>query len=231
MKESIKNAAYLKEARLFSGLTDEELLAISGRVSLRAYPKGQVILFEEDTNEYMYSVLEGMVKVFYTTEEGKESIVAFHGAGESFGEVSLIDQLTTPATVAAQEKSLVLIISRDDFFEIIQSQPKVMYNLYQMLAGRLRHSWGQVRMLHFNDASNRIMAAIKDMAAERGEASAGGVLLPLRLTHQNIADMTGLTRETVTRVIDKWKKANLITIDANRYMSISHRFFEENFNL
>ncbi len=231
MSKISANAEDLKLAQLFSDLTEEELSFISGRISLRAFQKDEIILFEEDANEYMYSVLEGEVKVFYMTEEGKESIVAFHGPGESFGEVSLIDQQTIPATVAAREKAVVLIIGRKDFFDIIQSQPKVMNRLLLLLAGRLRHSWNQVRMLHFKDASFRIMTSLKDLCAERGEPFPEGVLLKLKLTHQNIADMTGLTRETVTRVIDKLKKSDLITMDENRHMMISHKFFEENFSL
>lgn len=229
MSES--NVAYLKQAELFSDLTEEELLVVAERVTLREFNKGQVILFEEDTNKYMYSVLKGEVKVFYITEEGKESIVAFHGSGESFGEVSLIDQQTTPATVAAVEKSLVLIISRDDFFEIILHQPKAMNRLLLILTGRLRHSWSQIRLLHFKDAANRIKASMQVMAEERGEECRGGVLLKLRLTHQNIADMTGLTRETVTRVIDRWKKSGLVSLDENRYLLLHKLFFEENLDL
>ena len=228
---SDKNVAYLKRAELFSDLTEQELLDIAERVTLREFNKGQVILFEEDTNKYMYSVLEGEVKVFYITADGKESIVAFHGAGESFGEVSLIDQQTTPATVAAVEKSLVLIISRDIFFEIILHQPKAMNRLLLILTGRLRHSWSQIRLLHFKDAANRIKASMQVMAEERGEECPGGVLLKLRLTHQNIADMTGLTRETVTRVIDRWKKSGLVSLDENRYLLLHKLFFEENLDL
>lgn len=231
MGKKSDGSASLVQAQLFSDLTEEELSPIACRISVREFQKGEIILFEEDTNKYMYSVLEGEVKVFHTTEDGKESIVAFHGKGESFGEVSLIDQQTTPATVAAQERSVVLIVGRDDFFDIIQSQPKVMHKLLLLLTGRLRHSWNQARMLHFKDAAYRIKTAIKNMLVERGEDVPGGVLLKLRLTHQNIADMTGLTRETVTRVIDKWKKTGLLSIDENRHMLISHSFFEENFTL
>ncbi len=221
----------LKEAQIFSGLNDEELSFVAAKVSLREYKKGQVILYEEDTNRYMYSVIHGEVKVFYTTEEGKESVVAFHGAGESFGEVSLIDQQTIPATVAALETSLVMVVGRSDFFDIVYKLPKVMNQLLLLLSGRLRQSWSQVRMLHFKDASFRVMAAIRDLCLDRGEPAPDGVLLKLRLTHQNIADMTGLTRETVTRVIDKWKKMELVSINENRHMLIKNKFFEENFVL
>lgn len=218
----------LKQAQIFSELSETEVLFVAGRVSLREFKKGQVILYEEDTNQYMYSVLKGEVKVFYTTEDGKESVVAFHGAGESFGEVSLIDQQTIPATVAAVEPSLVMIVGRDDFFEIVYNLPKVMNQLLLLLSGRLRQSWSQVRMLHFKDASYRVMTAIRDLSLDRGESVPEGVLIKLRLTHQNIADMTGLTRETVTRVIDKWKKMELITINEDRHMLIKDKFFEEN---
>jgi len=225
------NVEYLEQTLLFSDLTAEERASVTGHIAIREFQKGQVILFEEDANKYMYSVLSGEVKVFYTTEEGKESIVAFHGVGESFGEVSLIDQQTIPATVVALETSLVLIIGRDDFFEILRTQPKVMHKLLLLLTGRLRLAWNQVRMLHFKDASYRILTSIRDLSMERGEPVPEGILLKLRLTHQNIADMTGLTRETVTRVIDKWKKKGLLSIDENRHMLINHKVFEENFTL
>ena len=86
-------------------------------------------------------------------------------------------------------------------------------------------------MLHFNDASNRVKASLQEMAAERGEEGPDGVLLKLRLTHQNIADLTGLTRETVTRIIDKWKRSGLLSLDENRHMLIRHSFFKENSTL
>lgn len=231
MAEYNANHDYLEQTQLFSDLTADERSSVTGHIAIREFQKGQVILFEEDANKYMYSVLSGEVKVFHTTEEGKESIVAFHGVGESFGEVSLIDQQAIPATVVALERSLVLIIGRDDFFELIRTQPKVMHKLLLLLTGRLRLAWNQVRMLHFKDASYRIMTSIKDLSMERGEPVPEGVLLKMRLTHQNIADMTGLTRETVTRIIDKWKKKGLLSLDENRHMLVSHKVFEENYTL
>ena len=231
MDEYDKKIDYLGQTQLFSDLTAEERSLVANFVAIRKFNKGQVILLEEDTNKYMYSVLTGEVKVFYTTKEGKESIVAFHGVGESFGEISLIDQLTIPATVVAVQRSVVLLIGRDDFFEIVKTEPKVMNKLLLMLTGRLRLAWNQVRMLHYKDASYRIMSSIKDLSVERGESASEGILLKMRLTHQNIADMTGLTRETVTRIIDRWKRNGLLSLDENRHMLVSHKIFEENFIL
>ncbi|MEN8688167.1 MAG: cyclic nucleotide-binding domain-containing protein, partial [Desulfuromonadales bacterium] len=87
MAEYNANHDYLEQTQLFSDLMADERSSVTGHIAIREFQKGQVILFEEDANKYMYSVLSGEVKVFHTTEEGKESIVAFHGVGESFGEV------------------------------------------------------------------------------------------------------------------------------------------------
>ena len=86
-------------------------------------------------------------------------------------------------------------------------------------------------MLHFKDAAYRVKAFLHDMSLERGEKITGGVIIKLRLTHQTIADSTGLTRETVTRVVDRWKNDDLISIDDNRHIVIADTFFKENVDL
>ena len=104
----------LKNIQLFSSLTDEELHQISNRIVLKEFKKNKVILYEEDTNMFMYVILFGEVKVFQTTEDGKDIILAMHSAGEFFGEMSLIDGETVPATVSATKNSLIAIISKRD---------------------------------------------------------------------------------------------------------------------
>ena len=127
MAEYNANHDYLEQTQLFSDLTADERSSVTGHIAIREFQKGQVILFEEDANKYLYSVLSGEVKVFHTTDEGKESIVPLQGVGETVGEVSLIDQQAIPATVVAQGRYLVLLIGRDDFFGILRTQPKVMH--------------------------------------------------------------------------------------------------------
>src|SRR5512135_3727310 len=100
---------FLRNIELFSGLDEEELNQISSKVVLKEFKKNEVILYEEDTNEFMYIVLFGKVTVVKTTEDGKEIILAAHQSGEFFGEMSLIDGMTSPATVMATENSLVAL--------------------------------------------------------------------------------------------------------------------------
>jgi CRP/FNR family transcriptional regulator len=220
---------FLKTVELFSSLTDEELCQIRTKVTLKEFRKNEIILYEEDTNEFMYIIIFGKVKVFQTTEDGKDSILAIHGSGEFFGEISLIDGETTPATVSATENSLIAVISKRDFNSLLFSQEKVLNKFLQLLCFRLRVSWKKIQMLNFNSASQRIKMLFLIQVEEYGKKTDEGIILNIKLTHQNIADMTGLTRETITRVLDKWKKDGEITVLKNRFIRLNPAFLQTNF--
>ncbi|GEM_PF-197269 len=222
---------FLKKVPLFSSLTDEDLESISSKVILRQFRKNDTILYEEDTNEYMYIIRKGKVKVVRSTEDGKEIILAMHGAGSFFGEMSLIDGKTTPASVIATEDSLIAIIAKNDFFSIIFSQNKVAGNLLQILCARLRKSWDTIQLLNFNNAAQRTKMLFYMLSDEYGEKTPDGkTILNIRLTHQDISDMTGLTRETVTRVIDRFQKNNEITVLKNRFICLGRDFLRKDIN-
>src|SRR5574341_914009 len=190
-------AGLLKRIRLFRSLTEGELYDISPKVMLKEFRKNHVILREQDTNSFMYIIVRGKVKIYQITEQGKEMILSVHSAGDFFGEMSLIDGKTDPATVAAIEPSLIAVIPRDDFYFLLHSQKKILENLLELMCTRLRESWKKIQMLNFNDASQRIKMLMLMLAENYGEKANGGTTLRIKLIHQNIADMAGLTRETV----------------------------------
>lgn len=218
---------FLRNIQLFSGLDDEELFQISGKVVLKEFRKNEVILYEEDTNEYMYIILLGKVNVIQTTEDGKEIILATHQSGEFFGEMSLIDGRTSPATVLATEDSLVAIISKAEFHSLLTNYRKVLERMLQILCSRIRDSWSRIHLLNFKNASQRIKMLLLTLSFDRGEKTPEGITLNIKLTHQNIADMVGLTRETVTRVLDKWRKEGAITILKKRFIHLNSNFLQK----
>jgi CRP/FNR family transcriptional regulator len=218
---------HLKNIQLFSSLTDDELHQIKDKLSLKRYKKHEVILFEEDTTEYMYIILNGKTKVIQTTEDGKEILLAMHHSGEFFGEMSLLDGKTSPATVVAMEDSSVAIISRQEFYSLIRAQKRILDNLLLILCSRLRDSWEKIQLLNLKNASHRIKILFLMLSDRYGEKTAEGVTLNIKLTHQEIAEMTGMTRETVTRMIDKWQKDGEISVLKNRFIHLSSHFITE----
>ncbi len=226
MEEKFKNEL-LKKTLLFSSLTDEELHECSSKIIVRQFKKNETILYEEDTNKFMYIIFSGKVKVIRTTEEGKEIILAMHQPGDLFGEISLIDGKTTPATVIATEDSFIAIISKKDFYSILFTQNKALENLLKILSSRLRKSWETIQLLNFNNASQRVKMLFLMLSDEYGEKTTEGMILKVKLTHQNISDMTGLTRETVTRAMNKWQNNGEITTLENKFIRLDLDFLQK----
>ena len=224
-------SALLRNVQLFSSLTDQELLQISEKIRIKTFRKNETILHEEDTNEYMYTILSGKVKVIQTSEDGKETILAMHKTGDFFGEMSLIDGKTMPATVLAMEETLTAIISKQEFILLISMQGKVLEKLLIILCTRLRESWNKIQMLNFNNAAQRIKMLFSMLSAEYGEKSVDAITLNIKLTHQDIANMAGITRETVTRVIDKWQRDKEITVLKNKIIRFHPDFFKKDLQL
>lgn len=219
-----EKASALKNIQLFSELPDKELNQINSKIALKLFRKNETILYEENTSEFMYIILSGKVKVIKTTGEGKEIILAMHNAGNFFGEMSLIDGKTSPASVAATEDSIISVISKKDFYSLLFEHKKVLENLLKILSSRLRTSWDTIKLLNFNNASQRIRTLFFMLSEEHGKRTADGIILNANLSHKEISEMTGLTRETVTRVMDKWQKEGEIAILKNKSIRLNPAF-------
>jgi len=226
-RESIQ----LNMIELFASLTDEELDSISKLLAVKRFKKNEVILHEEDTNKFMYIVLSGRVRVVQITEDGKEILLAIHQAGEFFGEMSFIDGKTSPATIVAADDCVINIISRDEFYSAIYTHKKVLYNLLSILCSRLRESWDKIQLLNLKHASERLKILFHMLSNKYGEKTSKGITLNIKLTHQDMAEMTGMARETVTRVLDKWNKEGEINIIGNKLIQLKTGFLEKDLNL
>lgn len=229
MSDDYKNS-FLRKTEIFSSLSNTEMDQIINKMVFKQFKKNETILYEEDTNEFMYIILLGKVKAVRTTEEGKEIILAMHKSGSFFGEMSLIDGKTSPASVIATEDSLLAIINKKDFFSIVFLHNKVTGNLLKILCSRLRRCWDTIQLLNFNNASQRTKMLFLMLSDDYGEKTPEGIVLNIKLTHQDISDMTGLTRESVTRVIDKLQKSNEIII-VKKSICLTPAFMQEDLKL
>ncbi len=214
----------MKKIALFSSLTADELRKIEEKIIIKNYKKNQNILRAEYTSEYMYMILDGEAKVVQATEKGKEILLSMHRSGDFFGELSLIDGKTVPADVFATRNSTIAIIAKREFFSILFGQPKVLDNLLRLLCSRIREALKKIQLLNFNNAAQRIKMLFLMLSDNFGETTKDGTVLNVKLIHQDIADMTGLTRETVTRILDKWQKAGEIRILENRRILLRPAF-------
>ncbi|MBI4454911.1 MAG: Crp/Fnr family transcriptional regulator [Acidobacteria bacterium] len=209
---------FLRTVSLFSNLGDAELKEIFKVFKEQEFKKGDIILMEEDTGKSMYIVLDGRVKVSRLLPSGKEMILAFHETGDYFGEMALIDGGTTPATVTSMAHTCIAFVGRRDFTNVLLANPKVNFALLTMLCTRCRDAWTQIEVLTFNNADARIRTALFHLCQRKGEKISEGVRISLHLTHKEIADMTGISRETATRVLNNLQHQNVLTVETKHYI-------------
>ena len=205
----------IRSVPLFSTLTDDEFSPLAHIFVVRAYRKNQVIFLEEETGTYMYLVLSGKVKVAKAGAGGKETILAIHRTGDFFGEMSLLDGKTAPATVSAMEDSKIISVSGTDFHKYLLHNEKVMLQIIQVLCARLRQVW-QTQSLSSSTADARIRMGIHQLAKRHGIRDAHGIIIDFKITHQELAEMVGTSRETVTRVLTRLREQGIIEIDQRR---------------
>ena len=211
------NINFLRRVPLFEDLSEEELISVAGLFKERRYTRNGIVFVEEDTGKYMYIIKEGRVKVSRLLASGKETILAFHEEGEFFGEMALIDAGTTPATVTAVVASNILVVGAQDFNKLI-NHPKVNRALLKMLCRRCRDAWAQIETLTFYHADARIRKTLYQFCQKRGIQTDRGAMIGLHLTHQELACVAGVTRETATRVIGHLQNENLLRVETRHFL-------------
>ncbi len=208
---TVPTSDFLANVPLFGGLDPAERLRFVELTRERTYPKGSVILFENDPGDSLYIVRSGRVKVVLIGEDGREVILGVLEVGDHFGELSLIDQQPRSATVIAMDDSSLLILHRDDFRRRVEASPAVAWALLSELSRRLRRADEQIGGLVLLDVPGRIARLLLDTAAD----STGGTI-DRPLTHQTIAQMIGASRETVSRAMKEFQDAGWIGVERRR---------------
>jgi CRP/FNR family cyclic AMP-dependent transcriptional regulator len=202
---------FLATVPLFSGLQRDEIQRFAELTRERSYPKGSVILFQDDPGDSLFVLRAGRVKVVLIGEDGREVILGVLEPGAHFGELALIDDQPRSAHVIAMEDAQLLILRREDFRRRVEANPSVAWALLTELSRRLRRADVKIGGLVLLDVPGRIARLLLDLADETG-----GDAIDKPLTHQTIAQMIGASRETVSRAMKEFQDAGLITVERRR---------------
>jgi CRP/FNR family cyclic AMP-dependent transcriptional regulator len=204
-------ADFLATIPLFSGLPPEELERFAELTRERSYPKGSVILFQDDPGDSLFVLRDGRVKVVLIGEDGREVILGVLEPGAHFGELALIDDQPRSAHVIAMEDAQLLVLRREDFRRRVEANPTVAWALLSELSRRLRRADVKIGGLVLLDVPGRIARLLLDLADESGSEQ-----IEKPLTHQTIAQMIGASRETVSRAMKEFQDAGLIRVERRR---------------
>ncbi len=219
----------IKDVSIFAELKDDEIKSIADFCMPRTYPKNSMIILEEEFGDTVFAICEGTVKITRVNDEGKEVILALLGPGEIFGEMAIIDGESRSANALAQENCTLLAFPQNEFLKILKTYFKVSFALMSELAKRLRKSDQQIEALSLSDAENRIGVSMLNLAEDMGIIRKGKVTIEKLPFQQDIANMAGTSRETVSRVLKMFEEKNLIIKTGHRLVIPDYLFFKRLF--
>lgn len=204
----------LEEFQLFAGLDDSVLKEIRERAVTRSFPKNTVIVSEGDETNSLYLIETGRVKFFLSDESGQEVILNFQEAGDYFGELALLDGQPRSVSVMTMEPTTLSVVSREAFFRCLRESPDLALGLLENMARRLRELSDEVRALALSDVYGRVRRLLGRLAEERED----GQVVTEKITHQQISQMVGASREMVSRIMKDLVDGGYIEADGKFYL-------------
>ena len=220
-----KDLEALKQASLSSLFEEADLERVFNAGKQICLKKGQILFSENSYQETMYIILSGKVEIYKRHKQ-----IAVRGAGDFFGEMALLDGESRSANVIALEDTEVLTLNRDDFLTVLNDYPHIAILLLKEMAHRLRKSDRQIASLSLSAAEKRIALCILRIAEEQGVIQKGHVSIPKAPIQQDIANMSGTSRETVSRALKLLEKEGFIQRNGRELLINNYNKFIEEFD-
>jgi CRP/FNR family transcriptional regulator/CRP/FNR family cyclic AMP-dependent transcriptional regulator len=205
---------FLKKVPLFLELDDGELHQLASVVREQHYKKHTTIVRVDDPGGALYILKSGLVKITLEDQHGYEMILRILYPTDFFGDMSLLDGEPRSATITTQEPSEVLTVSRDHFLHIIEKSPKILLKVAAVLSKRLRKADELIHSLAFFDVYGKVARTLLNLASERGRETEQGTVIDMRLTQQELAELAGMTRETMARTLREFQQAGCIRVES-----------------
>jgi len=208
----------LRGVDLFSSLSDEQIKLLGRCFQKRIIPRDQLVILEnDDSDSSLFIIVKGAVKVFLSGAQGREAILALLGRGDFFGEMSLLDGEPRSASVRTTEQTELLTLKQEDFYKELKKQPELCFSLLAELSRRLRKANKQITSLALSSVWGRVADTLLKLSEEKGirtKTIQGKSCIVIRgkPSQQQFAEMSGTTRETVSRIFALMQKKEIIAL-------------------
>ena len=202
----------LAEAPIFNGLSASELEQIRAISVDRFYGRGKAVFFEGEPGEGFFVVVDGRVKIYKLSPEGKEKILHIYGPGQPFGEVPVFAGKRFPANAQTLAKSHLLFLPRTEIIRLIAENPSLALNMLAVLSSRLRQFTVQIESLALKEVPARLAAYLVVLAKEQGTSGA----VHLDISKGQLASLLGTIPETLSRILARMSGAGLIEVEGKK---------------
>jgi CRP/FNR family transcriptional regulator len=213
---STDKIAALRRTALFNGLDEDALRALAERAIERRFQKDELLFVAGEEARGLYVIVEGAVRAFRESADGREQVIHVERAGATFAEVPVFDDGAFPSTVAAETDSVLLFIDKRDVRSLCLAHPQIALAALKVLAGRLRRCAELVETLSLREVGQRLARFLLAEARSRGLRTGGGFEVTLTVTNQQIAARVGSVREVVSRALTRLQQDGLVALKGRR---------------
>jgi CRP/FNR family cyclic AMP-dependent transcriptional regulator len=210
---------YFESVNLFNVLCPHKTKVMGEKHEFRRYSKDQFIYIPNDEASHIYMVVEGRVKIGHYFDDGKEVVSAILTTGEIFGELALAGEERRKDFAQAMENNTTLCpLGIEELKALMKEDKELSFRILKLVGLRLMRLERKLELLVFKDARTRVIEFLKDAASWKGKKVGFETMIPTRLTHKDIAALTGTSRQTVTTILNELKDQNLIYFDRKKIL-------------
>jgi CRP/FNR family transcriptional regulator len=201
----------------FRKLTAEDRQRVAAVTRVRTFTKGETIFREQEPSDSFYSIASGRVKIVKASPSGKDLILEVFGVGDPFGAVAVYEGRPFPASAIAMEDTTCILIQRREFFALLEQYPSMVRGLLLGLTQRLIELTNRLTELTGGRIEARFARLFLKLGQDIGQKRDGGVFVPLPLSRQELADMTGTTIETAIRIMSRWTREEVVRTEKDGF--------------
>jgi CRP-like cAMP-binding protein len=216
----------IRRSLVFRRLGPEDRERLGAVSRLRNVAKGERIFAEGDPSDFFFTILSGRVKIFKMTPAGKDIILEIFGPGDPLGAVAVYEGRPFPASAVALEDTACMLVPRASFFALLEEHPSLVRGLLLGLTHRLVELTNRLTDLTGGRVEARFARLFLKLAQDLGRPAPHGTLIPLALSRQELADMTGTTIETCIRIMSRWGKDDIVRTEKDGFVVLDKAALE-----
>ncbi|MEO5742862.1 MAG: Crp/Fnr family transcriptional regulator [Vicinamibacterales bacterium] len=217
----------IRRTGMFKRLSQDDRQRLAGVSRLKSYRKGDRIFGEAEPSDFFYVVVSGRVKIVKMMPSGKDVILEIFGTGDPFGSVAAYEGRPFPASAIALEDTACLLTPRASFFSLLDEHPSLVRGLLLGLTQRLVELTNRLTELSGSRVEARFARLFLKLGDNIGQPTAEGRAIPMALSRQELADLTGTTIETAIRIMSRWGKDEIVRTDKDGFVLLDTAALQE----
>ena len=208
----------LERVPFLAALSVDDRRWLHERVRRRTYTRGDIIFQKDDPGQSLFIIEDGSVRIYVPGAQGMDLTLAVMGSGDFFGDLSLLDGRPRSASASALSETVVVTVERSDFTGLLRSRPEASLAILAEIAKRVRDTDQMATDLAFLDVGGRLARKLSELAGSHGVQRDGGILIDIPLTQEELANMIGVTRESVNRNLGVFRRLGFVSREGRKVL-------------